>query len=855
MEQLLGLNTLHVRQKHTVFVGNKYVVCSPSGEVLFYAKEDAGFFSVARGKNRPFYIDIYDTQNKLVIGLRRPYTFGPDKMDVTVNGSLASVVRQELTLMKPVLNINDANDRHVLRVKGPAMALQGNADYEIFTSNKTRIGCIEKQWSGFMREAFTDADNFRLTFPKDLDVRFKAAIIGTSFLIVVGLRRPFNVGRDKMDVTVNGSLASVVRQERTWMKPVPSINDANNGHVLRVKGPIMLAFQGGADFEIFSTNKTRIGCIQKQWSGFWRETFTDADNFQLTFPEDLDVRFKAAIIGTSFLIVMGLRRPHTFGPTKMDVKVYGTLVSVVRVVPTLITPVMNIYDAFNQRLLRVKGPMSWQGCGNFDIFTNNKTRIGCIQKRWGGFLKEAFTEADNFVITFPRVLDVRIKAAILGTCFLIVMSLRRPYTFGPDKMDVKINGSLVSVVRVEPTFMKPVLNINDADDKRVLRVKGPMCQDGEVDYETATLFEAPQKPEQADFWRAWERKTAVWKLHTADPRVKPEHPEVSILKPRQLLWKRLHGLRHGICPVLWQNFKQATRHAKLVGRKKNSNRMMNFGFVHRSVENTSAMSDDEEPAAGGGEAGERALTAAQRARIERNRLRARALHDARLVRRPQAAEAASAPAPLPDTGGGFIPEEEEAGEARAPAPRPAPIVHAAEQPRCEECARPFPQSYLFDAFGHPACDGCRDDADRHALITRTEAKGEYLLKDCDLDSRPPPLRCVRRRNPHSARYGDMRLYLRAQVEARALQVWGSEARLEEERARRSEGAARLKHARTQKRLRALRMDVRSSLYDRSHRSHEHEFGPERRERERDRDDDTYSRECTTCGFRETYEKM
>ncbi|KAJ0182844.1 hypothetical protein K1T71_002213 [Dendrolimus kikuchii] len=168
--------------------------------------------------------------------------------------------------------------------------------------------------------------------------------------------------------------------------------------------------------------------------------------------------------------VMDLRRPHTFGPTKMDVKVYGTLVSVVRVVPTLITPVMNIYDAFNQRLLRVKGPMSWQGCGNFD-------------KRWGGFLKEAFTEADNFVITFPRVLDVRIKAAILGTCFLIVMSLRRPYTFGPDKMDVKINGSLVSVVRVEPTFMKPVLNINDADDKRVLRVKGPMCQDGEVDYE------------------------------------------------------------------------------------------------------------------------------------------------------------------------------------------------------------------------------------------------------------------------------------------------------------------------------------------------------------------------------------
>lgn len=248
--------------------------------------------------------------------------------------------------------------------------------------------------------------------------------------------------------------------------------------------------------------------------------------------------------------------------------------------------------------------------------------------------------------------------------------------------------------------------------------------------------------------------------------------------------------------------------------------------------------------------GEPKLSAAQRARIERNRLRARALRDARPALVPLAAATRS----VPDTGGGFIPDEdEEAGGdgARVVAP-PAPLVHPGEQPRCEECARPFPQSYLFDAFGHSVCDACRDDADRHALITRTEAKTGYLLKDCDLDSRPPPLRCVRRRNPHSARYGDMRLYLRSQVEARALEVWGSEERLEEEHARRRDGAARLKLARSERRLRALRMDVRSSLYDRSHATHAHSFGPEQRLGD---DEDTYSRECLTCGFQETYEKM
>ncbi|KAJ0182849.1 hypothetical protein K1T71_002218 [Dendrolimus kikuchii] len=181
MDELARLNTVHVRQKVTVFVGNKYVVCSPSGDVLFYAKEEGGALSLFQGKKRPFHIDIFDTQKRQA-SLRRPYTFGPAKMDVKVNGSLVSVVRVEPTFMTPVLNINDANDKRLLRVKGP-ISTQGIADFEIFTNNKTRVGCIQKQWSGFMQEAFTNADSFLLTFPVDLDVRVKAAIIGTCFLI------------------------------------------------------------------------------------------------------------------------------------------------------------------------------------------------------------------------------------------------------------------------------------------------------------------------------------------------------------------------------------------------------------------------------------------------------------------------------------------------------------------------------------------------------------------------------------------------------------------------------------------------------------------------------------------------
>lgn len=157
---------------------------------------------------------------------------------------------------------------------------------------------------------------------------------------------------------------------------------------------------------------------------------------------------------------------------------------------------------------------------------------------------------------------------------------------------------------------------------------------------------------------------------------------------------------------------------------------------------------------------------------------------------------------------------------------------------------------MLDEFDHAVCDECRDDAEAHALVTRTEAKALYLLKDCDLDAREPPLRAVRRRNPHGARLGDMRLYLRPQLEARALAVWGSPEELERERERREEARARTAQRRTEARMRALRMHVRSSLYDRTRAAHEHRYGDERH-----LGGDVYSRECTACGHEQTYEKM
>lgn len=58
---------------------------------------------------------------------------------------------------------------------------------------------------------------------------------------------------------------------------------------------------------------------------------------------------------------------------------------------------------------------------------------------------------------------------------------------------------------------------------------------------------------------------------------------------------------------------------------------------------------------------------------------------------------------------------------------------------------------------------CCSDEEKHSLITKTEAMKEYLLKECDIEKREPPLKYITRKNPHNVNWGEMKLYLQIQV--------------------------------------------------------------------------------------------
>jgi len=81
------------------------------------------------------------------------------------------------------------------------------------------------------------------------------------------------------------------------------VKDQTGEPVLRIEGPFCpCSCCGDVEFKVVSLDDQEVGMITKQWTGLGKEAFTDADNFGISFPLDLDVKVKATLLGALFLI-------------------------------------------------------------------------------------------------------------------------------------------------------------------------------------------------------------------------------------------------------------------------------------------------------------------------------------------------------------------------------------------------------------------------------------------------------------------------------------------------------------------------------------------------------------------------
>lgn len=212
LEYLTYLDQLLVHQQVELFEAitnietkNRYAIKNSVGQQCYFAFEESDLcMRLMCGQARGFQLHIVDNAQREVIRLTRPFKCcagccwcaNADHCAFTIDvespvGTPIGQIRQSQSCWKPNYELYDANGEKIFHIVGPCCICHGicctcDFPFEIYTATGTTeqpVGRIAKQWSGLVKEMFTDATNFSVTFPKDLDVKMKAVVLGATFLI------------------------------------------------------------------------------------------------------------------------------------------------------------------------------------------------------------------------------------------------------------------------------------------------------------------------------------------------------------------------------------------------------------------------------------------------------------------------------------------------------------------------------------------------------------------------------------------------------------------------------------------------------------------------------------------------
>ncbi|XP_032080869.1 phospholipid scramblase 1-like isoform X2 [Thamnophis elegans] len=176
---------------------NKYEIKNPMGQWVYFAAEENDDYNLQRyGTFRSFTIKLYDSANQPVIQVSRefhcvccccPCICCLQKLEVQAPlGTVIGYVKQKCYCCKPRFVIQNEAGENIVKLVGPNLCNVRFRDvpFEIKSLNqKSAIGQITRKWKGMATEAVSDASNFIIQFPMDLEVKTKTLVLGACFLL------------------------------------------------------------------------------------------------------------------------------------------------------------------------------------------------------------------------------------------------------------------------------------------------------------------------------------------------------------------------------------------------------------------------------------------------------------------------------------------------------------------------------------------------------------------------------------------------------------------------------------------------------------------------------------------------
>ncbi|XP_042313818.1 phospholipid scramblase 1-like isoform X3 [Sceloporus undulatus] len=176
---------------------NRYEVKNSMGQMVYFAVEENDDYNLnCYGPLRSFTIKLFDCTMQPVMQLSREYQCAIcccpcvcclQELEVQAPlGTVIGYIKQKWHPCLPKFAIQNVARKDVLKMAGPCVPCRYYSDvhFEVKTQDeKSTIGRISKQWTGLAREVAIAATNFEIEFPLDLDVKMKALILGSSFLL------------------------------------------------------------------------------------------------------------------------------------------------------------------------------------------------------------------------------------------------------------------------------------------------------------------------------------------------------------------------------------------------------------------------------------------------------------------------------------------------------------------------------------------------------------------------------------------------------------------------------------------------------------------------------------------------
>jgi uncharacterized protein YxjI len=164
---------------------NRYHLFDEEGNQIGYAAEEGGGLGTVLlrnflGRCRACTIHLYDRERQKVGRGVKPFRFYFHRMEVHTGDRKIGAIQRKFSILNRDFAVEGPDGRQLLLIRSPLFRIW---TFKLLKDGE-EVGRISKKWSGLLKEAFTDADNFGVEFAHpDLPEEVKQLLLVAVFLV------------------------------------------------------------------------------------------------------------------------------------------------------------------------------------------------------------------------------------------------------------------------------------------------------------------------------------------------------------------------------------------------------------------------------------------------------------------------------------------------------------------------------------------------------------------------------------------------------------------------------------------------------------------------------------------------